>query len=105
VLHWVSFVYRVGRQGGFFDTLFFSSTGTAGYGNDSWAIGHSYADDPILTPSIYDPSAAPGQRWSSDNLTASTVPRLYHSTATLLPDGNFSTSISVVSRLSYIGVF
>ena len=72
-------------------TVFFSSTGTAGYGNNTWAIGHSYADDPLLTPTIYDPSGAPGQRWlSNSNLSASTVPRLYHSSATLLPDGNFS---------------
>jgi hypothetical protein len=69
-----------------------AALGTAGYGNDSWAIGHSYADDPILLPTIYDPSAAPGQRWSSDNLTASTVPRLYHSSATLLPDGSVLVS-------------
>lgn len=69
----------------------FSSTGTAGYGNNSWAIGHSYADDPVLLPAIYDPAAAAGKRWSSDGLSPSTVPRLYHSSATLLPDGNFST--------------
>jgi len=67
--------------------------GTAGYGNNTWAIGHSYADDPLLTPTIYDPSAAPGQRWlSSSNLSASTVPRLYHSSATLLPDGSVLVS-------------
>ena len=60
--------------------------------NNSYAIGQSYADDPVLTPAIYNPFAAPGQRRSSNNLSAGTVPRLYHSTATLLPDGNFSTS-------------
>jgi hypothetical protein len=69
-----------------------AALGTAGYGNDSWAIGHSYADDPVLMPAIYDPSAAPGQRWSSSNLSASTVPRLYHSSATLLPDGSVLVS-------------
>ena len=74
------------REGGF--EAFFS-TGTAGYGNNSWAIGNSYADDPVLMPAIYNPSAAPGQRWTSNNLSASTVPRLYHSSATLLPDGKF----------------
>jgi hypothetical protein len=26
--------------------------GTAGYRNDTWAIGQSYADDPIFTPLI-----------------------------------------------------
>ncbi|KAJ7141391.1 glyoxal oxidase N-terminus-domain-containing protein [Mycena epipterygia] len=62
-------------------------TGVAGYGNDSWAIGMSYADNPVLTPVIYDPSAAAGSRWSRAGLNASTVPRMYHSSATLLPDG------------------
>lgn len=61
--------------------------GTAGYGNDSWAIGHSYADSPVLQPAIYDPSAANGSRWSTDGMQNSTVPRLYHSSALLLPDG------------------
>jgi hypothetical protein len=89
-LDWVS-LYTTSATREVFDECF-SSTGTAGYGNDTWAIGHSYADDPLLTPTIYDPSAAPGQRWlSSSNLSASTVPRLYHSSATLLPDGKFST--------------
>ncbi|KXN90857.1 Galactose oxidase [Leucoagaricus sp. SymC.cos] len=62
--------------------------GTAGYGNTSWAIGQSYADDPVLTPAIYDPEAPAGQRWSQEGLQASTVPRMYHSSATLLPDGS-----------------
>ncbi|KAF8971281.1 hypothetical protein BDZ97DRAFT_1901791 [Flammula alnicola] len=66
--------------------------GTAGYGNDTWAIGHSYADSPVLTPVIYDPSAPRGSRWSADGLQASTVPRLYHSSATLLPDGSVLVS-------------
>lgn len=59
----------------------------AGYGNESWAIGMSYADNPVLTPVIYDPSAVAGSRWSRAGLNASTVPRMYHSSATLLPDG------------------
>ena len=62
--------------------------GTAGYGDDnSSAIGHSYATEPLLTPILYDPVAPAGQRWSRDGLGASTVPRMYHSTATLLVDG------------------
>jgi hypothetical protein len=34
--------------------------GTAGYGNESWAIGMSYADNPVLTPAILRPRTA---RW------------------------------------------
>ena len=95
------FYIQIQLQGEFLTLLFFFfffSTGTAGYGNNSWAIGHSYADAPVLMPAVYDPSAAPGQRWSTKNLSASTVPRLYHSTATLLPDGNFSTSCLLLAR-------
>ncbi|KAJ7217754.1 glyoxal oxidase [Mycena pura] len=66
--------------------------GTAGYGNESWAIGQSYADSPALAPAIYDPSAPAGSRWNRDGLNASTVPRMYHSTATLLPDGSVLVS-------------
>lgn len=61
--------------------------GTGGYGNQSWAIGESYADHPTLMPVIYDPNAPAGSRWSRDGLSASTIPRMYHSVATLLPDG------------------
>lgn len=61
--------------------------GTAGYGNDSWAIGQSYADGPVLLPIMYDPNAPSGQKFSRDGMEASTVPRMYHSSATLLPDG------------------
>ncbi|KAG6810066.1 hypothetical protein H0H92_013500 [Tricholoma furcatifolium] len=68
--------------------------GTAGYGNQSWAIGMSYADSPVLMPVIYDPQAPAGQRWSRDGLSPSTVPRMYHSSATLLPDGKLAPSCS-----------
>ncbi|THU94176.1 DUF1929-domain-containing protein [Dendrothele bispora CBS 962.96] len=67
-------------------------TGTAGYGNQSWAIGESYGDNPVLEPVIYDPEAPQGQRWSDDGLSPSTVNRLYHSSALLLPDGSVFVS-------------
>lgn len=69
-----------------------ANTGVAGYGNVSWAIGHSYADNPIRTPLMYDPTAAPGSRWSSQGLPESTVNRMYHSGALLLPDGSVFVS-------------
>ncbi|CEL60581.1 Galactose oxidase OS=Gibberella zeae (strain PH-1 / ATCC MYA-4620 / FGSC 9075 / NRRL 31084) GN=GAOA PE=3 SV=1 [Rhizoctonia solani AG-1 IB] len=65
-----------------------ANTGTAGYGNDTWAIGQSYADEPIFTPLIYNPLAPSGKRWSEANMPKSTVARMYHSSATLLPDGS-----------------
>ncbi|KAI5120664.1 hypothetical protein M0805_008001 [Coniferiporia weirii] len=69
-----------------------ANTGVAGYGNDSWAIGQSYADNPVTQPAIYDPSAPAGSRWTEDGLSNSTIPRMYHSTATLLPDGSVLVS-------------
>ena len=65
-----------------------ANTGTAGYGTENWAVNESYADTPVLMPIMYDPSAPQGKRWSRDGLSASTIPRMYHSSATLLPDGS-----------------
>lgn len=88
------------QQNGFDLSLFFI-LGTAGYGDDSWAIGQSYADDPVLTPVIYDPNAPAGQRFSSDGLQASEVPRMYHSSATLLPDGK-RTAHDTIQVLNFL---
>lgn len=70
--------------------------GTAGYGNRSevwWmTAGASYAEGPTLTPVIYDPRRPKGKRWSSEGLAASTIPRMYHSTAILLSDGSVFVS-------------
>ncbi|VDB96305.1 unnamed protein product [Peniophora sp. CBMAI 1063] len=69
--------------------------GTAGYGLNTnitaqadmpW--GESYAAEPQTQPAIYDPTAPAGQRWSTEGLATSNIPRLYHSSALLLPDGS-----------------
>ncbi|GAA5964759.1 hypothetical protein JCM3765_002545 [Sporobolomyces pararoseus] len=65
--------------------------GTAGYGNTSWAIGQSFGDDPIHTIRYYDPNEPAGSRFSSA-IANSTVDRMYHSSATLLPDGSVFSS-------------
>ncbi|CAE6433388.1 unnamed protein product [Rhizoctonia solani] len=65
-----------------------ANTGVAGYGNESWVVGQSYADDPMYQPLIYDPELPAGSRFTSKGLSASTIPRMYHSAATLLPDGS-----------------
>jgi hypothetical protein len=49
---------------------------------------YSLASDPVLTPAIYDPDAPAGQRWSNTGLLSAKYPRLYHSSALLLPDGS-----------------
>ncbi|KAK0648097.1 glyoxal oxidase N-terminus-domain-containing protein [Cercophora newfieldiana] len=73
-----------------------AGVGTAGYGvrgEASWmSAGSSYADSPTLTPVIYDPNRPKGKRWSSEGLSASTIPRMYHSTAILLNDGSIFVS-------------
>ncbi|KAJ6580692.1 glyoxal oxidase N-terminus-domain-containing protein [Mycena capillaripes] len=64
-----------------------ATTGVAGYGNVGNQVGQSNADNPAFTPVIYDPAAPAGSRFSTAGLVASTIPRLYHSTATLTPNG------------------
>ncbi|KAG9324871.1 hypothetical protein KVV02_003278 [Mortierella alpina] len=48
--------------------------------------GFLRASNPIYTPVVYDPAAPLGQRFT--NWTASNIARMYHSVATLLPDGS-----------------
>lgn len=43
------------------------------------------ADNPVFQPVIYDPTAAAGSRFTT--MPGSSIPRLYHSTAILLPSG------------------
>ncbi|KAJ7247287.1 glyoxal oxidase N-terminus-domain-containing protein [Mycena rebaudengoi] len=64
-----------------------AQTGVAGYGNVGNQVGQSNADNPAFTPVIYDPLAPAGSRFSSAGLVASTIPRLYHATASLTPNG------------------
>ncbi|KAG0570347.1 hypothetical protein KC19_6G155500 [Ceratodon purpureus] len=47
--------------------------------------GWGYASDPALTPVLYYPGAKSGERFQT--LTGTDIPRMYHSTANLLPDG------------------
>ncbi|KAG8713499.1 hypothetical protein FRC08_013177 [Ceratobasidium sp. 394] len=69
-----------------------ANTGVAGYGNESWVIGQSYADKPMTQPLMYDPELPAGSRFVSKGLSESTIPRMYHSAATLLPDGSVFVS-------------
>ena len=54
--------------------------------------GHSYADKPIRKPLLYDPEAPLGSRWTDKGLNESPIERMYHSAATLLPDGSVFVS-------------
>ncbi|PRQ23614.1 putative galactose oxidase [Rosa chinensis] len=53
----------------------------AGLGTAGWEIGRN----PVLNPVVYKPNNAVGSRFEQQN--ASTIPRMYHSTAVLLRDG------------------
>ncbi|KAJ7027174.1 glyoxal oxidase N-terminus-domain-containing protein [Mycena alexandri] len=66
-----------------------AQTGFGAYAIAPDALGPiSNADHPAFTPVVYDPIGAAGRRFSSQGIPASTIPRLYHSTATLTPNGS-----------------
>ncbi|KAF8273402.1 glyoxal oxidase [Lactarius quietus] len=70
--------------------------GTAGYAQrtlttttfGAMPYGESLATGPVGQPAIYNPNAPLGSRWSTAGLSSSTIARLYHSSAILLPDGS-----------------
>lgn len=82
-----------------------AAIGTAGYGNVStdWQDGttnltwtnilpngigtEGMSQDPQYTPVLYDPEQSAGSRLSQEGFGSSTIARLYHSSALLLPDG------------------
>lgn len=74
-------------------TLWFGNgvtTGVAGYSTNPNAkgdpVGESYGDNPSYRPLVYNPQASPGNRWKQVGST--NIGRLYHSSATLLPDSS-----------------
>lgn len=73
-------------------SLFFGGgvkKGTAGYTASGKGpgrpVGQSLGDDPAYTVQIYNPQAPAGSRWRAYGSLLN--PRLYHSSAMLLPDG------------------
>lgn len=64
------------------------ATGISGYSNVIDQVGQSNADNPVYTPVLYDPDAPVGSRFSSAGMPTSDIPRLYHSVATLTPNGD-----------------
>ena len=73
-----------------------ASNGTAGYAQRTGTtttfggmpFGESLASGPVGQPAIYNPNGAAGSRWSTTGLSSSNIPRMYHSSAVLLPDGS-----------------
>lgn len=64
-----------------------AGSGIAGYGNVINQVGASNAANPVFTPVLYRPDAPLGERFNSEGMPTSNIPRLYHSSATLVPDG------------------
>lgn len=71
------------------------ANGTAGYAQQtnltppgSMPYVESLAAGPIGQPAIYNPNAPAGSRWSNTGLATSSIARLYHSSAILLPDAS-----------------
>ena len=54
------------------------------------SAGGNMADDPVLKPLIYNASAAHGQRFKT--MPSTKIPRMYHSTAILIPSGEVLVS-------------
>jgi len=76
-------------NGGLNGTAGYTANGTLTTTDQSlMPFGESLASGPVFTPALYDPNAAPGSRWSNTGLSASTIARLYHSSAILLPDAS-----------------
>ncbi|GAA5949534.1 hypothetical protein JCM10213_002590 [Rhodosporidiobolus nylandii] len=61
--------------------------GIAGYGNVRDEIGASNSREPAKEPVLYNPNAAKGKRFTR-GFPSAKYERLYHSSATLLPDGS-----------------
>jgi hypothetical protein len=64
-----------------------AASGISGYGNVQDQVGQSNADGAVRAAVLYDPAAPAGSRFTQ-GLPESTIPRMYHSTATLTPKGD-----------------
>ncbi|CDO77228.1 Glyoxal oxidase [Trametes cinnabarina] len=78
-------------------------TGFAAIASVSEPVGNSNADHPVLVPSLYTPDAPLGRRISNVGLPSSGIPRLYHSSVTLTPQGNFLIAGSNPNNRTTVG--
>ncbi|KAJ7165639.1 glyoxal oxidase N-terminus-domain-containing protein [Mycena crocata] len=65
-----------------------AQTGYAATNSVRDPVDNSNADHAALTPSLYDPSAPLGQRFSNKGLPTTNIARVYHSSVSLTPSGN-----------------
>ena len=66
-------------------------------------IGGSNADHPVFTPSLYSPDLPLGQRISNEGMPTTDIPRVYHSSVTLTPQGNFLIAGSNPNAQTVVG--
>ncbi|KAI0684361.1 glyoxal oxidase precursor [Earliella scabrosa] len=66
-----------------------AGSGFAGFNSVQDLVGNSNADNAVTVPSIYTPDAPLGQRISNAGMPSSGIARVYHSSITLTPQGNF----------------
>ncbi|KAJ7666190.1 glyoxal oxidase N-terminus-domain-containing protein [Mycena polygramma] len=67
-----------------------AATGYAAVQSIGVTTGQSNADHPVFTPILYTPTARLGQRMTQEGLPTTDIPRLYHSSVTLTPQGSVS---------------
>ncbi|KAI0363190.1 hypothetical protein BV20DRAFT_172359 [Pilatotrama ljubarskyi] len=66
-------------------------------------IGNSNSDHAVLVPSLYTPDAPLGQRISNVGMPSSGIERVYHSSITLTPQGNFLVAGSNPNNRTVVG--
>ncbi|KAH9939374.1 glyoxal oxidase precursor [Epithele typhae] len=66
-----------------------AGSGFAGFNSVADPVGNSNADHAVLVPSLYTPDRARGERISNAGMPSSGIARVYHSSITLTPQGNF----------------
>jgi hypothetical protein len=64
-------------------------TGYAALNQVPDVVGNSNADHPVFTPSLYTPDLPLGQRISNKGMPTTNIARMYHSSVSLTPQGNF----------------
>ncbi len=79
-----------------------AGSGFAGISSVQQPIGNSNADHAVLVPEIYTPSAELGNRFSNAGMPSGEIARVYHSTITLTPQGNFLIAGSNPNRESNV---
>ncbi|KAI8989902.1 glyoxal oxidase precursor [Trametes punicea] len=78
-------------------------TGFAAIASVGDPVGNSNADHAVLVPELYTPDAPLGQRFSNAGMPSSGIARMYHSSVTLTPQGNFLIAGSNPNNHTTIG--